>query len=249
MRERQPGRVLRIFSLLVGIMAALHFIDGVSESRANELPEVRRLAAGAFANARQWQPDAELTMVHVGFGHVDFTLVSLSAKRVLSLSDTGLGGPVSELTDNTVLAPLPHGFIDLAEALRVAHSNGMVGDMDHASLMVYQSPGGKPLAAWLIAPQDDDQFRTWLIGALDGKVYPTAQYFEPLNGNDRQLAQLAAKMAPPAAPAPATPGCTVNRSFNFFDPCSRRGGLGATAARLDALHNRELWMAGKPAYY
>lgn len=105
--------------------------------------------------------------------------------------------------------------------------------MDHATLMVYRGPAHRPLAAWLIS----QPFRVWLVGALDGKIYPSSEYFTPVHGNDAQLRALARALAPkpPSSARSVTKHpCTRNESLNFFNPCAWQGPMVQTSLRLNA---------------
>src|SRR6185437_16603523 len=179
--------------------------------------------------------------------------VSRSARQVLSLVDSQLGGPVRKLTGRTDPTPLPGGFVSLAAAVEQAHRAGMKGAIDNATLTIWQGSGGSRLPGWLLhAPASS--FQTFLIGALDGKLYPVSRYSYPVQGNDQQIRamrQSASRPPSSAAPRPqrgnpcsSSGMASMSERLSWFTPCNQ-----AALRNLyrQSSSNYDVWMQGKRA--
>jgi hypothetical protein len=219
---------------------------------APALPDMRALYAGALEEARAWQSDAVLTLAqasnqaHPGYYTVTFLFISPSARQALSLDSAQMGGPIAPLTGNAAPAVLPGNFVNLAAAVTAAQRAGLKGAIDSATLTIWQGPGGPPLPGWLLhAPQNG--FETFLVGALDGKLYPVSRYSHPVEGNDQQIRAMQSAANHAAAPPPSAQrgnSCGGAQRFNWFSPCNH-------AALMNLYRqsnsNYDMWKAGKRA--
>lgn len=188
-----------------------------AKAAASALPEIRPLYAGALAEAQVWQRDAALTyaqvsdIAHPGYYTISFLFVSPSARETLSLVSSARGGLVGKLDSSAEAVPLPEGFIDVTAAVAAAHRAGLQGDIDTATLTVWQRPGGAPLPGWLLhAPANRTD--TFLIGAIDGRAYPVDQYTYLTERDDEQIRAIQQAMRQNAAASPP--------SSQQGDPCS-----------------------------
>lgn len=216
-------------------------------AQQNRLPDLREMAINALVHARELQPDAQLTFVQVtANGTFGFILVSPQSRKVMQLSDGSPDAVISAMNTSTIDLPLPHGFMDIAAALQAAHSAGMQGVMEHATLMVYRGRDGKPFAGWLIAPQN--RTGPWLIGALDGKPHAISDYLPQDHANDVALRAVATAAAPRTQPQRKFSCTTMADHLNPFSPCSRTGYEGQNA-RLQYSIEWQKHVQGQPSYY
>ena len=82
------------------------------------------------------------------------------------MPDAAIGYQVNPVEDWTYhTTPLPPGFIDLAQAAKVARQHGMKA-MNAADLRIFAPDGRPPVLAWQIR----DSSRAWYVDGLSGAM-------------------------------------------------------------------------------
>ena len=118
-----------------------------------------------------WQKDARQVALEVRISGSEpstrFYFWSPRARQALSvMPDAAIGYQVNRVEDWTYnTTPLPPGFIDLAQAAKVARQHGMKA-MNAADLRIFAPDGRPPVLAWQIR----DSSRAWYVDGLSGAM-------------------------------------------------------------------------------
>ena len=172
--------------------------------------DVPGLASAALKEARQWKPDAALTLIQAeNYSGREFdialTFVSLKARQVMTMVGSQYGGLISALAGNTSTAPLPDRFIDLPRAVATARQGGMQGPVSRAILCVWHEASRQAVTAWVITPANVAVSRVFNIDAVTGASYRASDLFGPMPANDQQLRDAIQRVKDTFAPPPPAP--------------------------------------------
>src|ERR1051325_9890082 len=132
MRKKSP-LIEKLFALLILLICR-------NVTPADVPSGIPQKAASAMANARSWRPDAILVSVDVNDYHAGNIIVRFSFYSPSNSSGLWITGDIKTPVNGEVnwsKNEIPVNFMDLPAAITEAHSMGMQGGMDHATLQFW----------------------------------------------------------------------------------------------------------------